>query len=108
MLWQVDPANPVPLFEQVAACVRRGLVSGSLDAGSRLPSAKEVAGMKLKTPLGVDGTITMRDTDHTIINYPVAWGKTVPKAPWVVDFVDTEWAKILEIEQQWKKEKGWA
>ncbi|TDR88133.1 ABC transporter substrate-binding protein [Enterovirga rhinocerotis] len=70
--------------------------------------ASEVSGMQLKTPLGVGGTITMRDTDHTIINYPVAWGKTVSKAPWVVDYVDTEWSKILEIEQQWKKEKGWA
>jgi branched-chain amino acid transport system substrate-binding protein len=70
--------------------------------------AAEVKGMKLKTGLGVDGTITMRDTDHTIINYPVAWGRTVPKAPWVEDFVDTEWSKILEIEQQWKKEKGYA
>jgi branched-chain amino acid transport system substrate-binding protein len=70
--------------------------------------AGEIAGMKLKTPLGVDGTITMRDTDHTIINYPVAWGKTIQKAPWVVDFVDTEWSKILEIEQQWKKDKGYA
>ncbi len=45
MLWQVDPASPVPLFEQVAACVRRALVSGSLHAGARLPSAKEVAGI---------------------------------------------------------------
>jgi len=70
--------------------------------------AGEVSGMKLKTPLGVDGTITMRDTDHTIINYPVAWGKTIQKAPWVIDYVDTEWSKILEIEQQWKKEKGYA
>jgi branched-chain amino acid transport system substrate-binding protein len=70
--------------------------------------AKEIAGMKLKSPFGVDGTITMRDTDHTIINYPVAWGKTIPKSPWVVDFADTEWSKILEIEQQWKKEKGFA
>lgn len=69
--------------------------------------ASEVAGMKLKTPMGVDGTITMRDTDHTIINYPVAWGKTIAKAPWVIDYVDTEWSKILEIEQQWKKEKGY-
>ena len=70
--------------------------------------AGEVAGMKLKTPLGVDGTITMRDTDHTIINYPIAWGKTIGKAPWVIDYVDTAWSKVLEIEQQWKKEKGWA
>ncbi|MFT3799828.1 MAG: ABC transporter substrate-binding protein [Burkholderiaceae bacterium] len=70
--------------------------------------AGEIKGMKLKTPFGVDGTITMRDSDHTIINYPVAWGKTVPKAPWVVDYVDTAWSRILEVEKDWKKEKGFA
>lgn len=68
--------------------------------------AKEIAGMTLKNTFGGAG-ITMRDTDHTIINYPVAWGKTISKSPWVVDYVDTEWSKILEIEQQWKKEKGY-
>jgi len=67
--------------------------------------AKEIAGMDLKTPFG---KLTMRESDHTLINYPVAWGKTIPKAPWVVDYVDTEWSKIIEIETQWKKEKGFA
>ena len=67
--------------------------------------AKEIAGMKVKT---IFGMLTMRDTDHTLINYPVAWGKTIPKAPWEVDFVDTEWSKILELEAQWKKQKGYA
>jgi len=69
--------------------------------------AKEISGMTVKLPFGGSG-ITMRDSDHTIINYPVAWGKTVSKAPWVVDYVDTEWSKIIEIEKQWKKEKGYA
>ncbi len=69
--------------------------------------AKEIEGMTLKTPFGAPG-ITMRESDHTIINYPVASGKTINKAPWVVDYVDVEWARILEIEQQWKKEKGYA
>jgi branched-chain amino acid transport system substrate-binding protein len=69
--------------------------------------AKEIAGMTLKNTFGGAG-ITMRDTDHTIINYPVAWGQTISKSPWVVDYADTEWSKILEIEAQWKKEKGYA
>lgn len=43
MLWQVDPGRSTPLFEQVAASVRRELVAGRLDAGDRLPSAKSVA-----------------------------------------------------------------
>jgi branched-chain amino acid transport system substrate-binding protein len=70
--------------------------------------ASEIKGMTVKSGFGVDGTVTMRETDHTIINYPVAWGRTVPKAPWVEDFKDVPWAKILELEQQWKKSKGYA
>lgn len=66
--------------------------------------AGEIAGMKIKSPLG---DITMRDSDHTIINYPVAWGTTLSQEPWIENFVDTDWARILEIEQQWKKEKGY-
>lgn len=69
--------------------------------------AKEIAGMTVKNPFGGTG-ITMRESDHTIINYPVAWGQTVSKSPWVVDYVDTTWDKIFEIEKQWKKEKGYA
>ena len=67
--------------------------------------AGEIAGMTLKSPFG---ELTMRAEDHTLVNYPVAWGKTISKSPWVEDFVDTEWSKIFEIEKQWKKEKGFA
>ena len=70
--------------------------------------ATEIKGMKVKSGFGVDGSITMRDSDHTIIGYPVAWGRTVPKAPWVEDFNDVPWSKILELEAQWKKSKGYA
>ncbi len=70
--------------------------------------AAEIKGMTVKSGFGVDGSVTMRDTDHTIINYPVAWGRTVPKAPWVEDFKDVPWSKILELEAQWKKSKGYA
>jgi branched-chain amino acid transport system substrate-binding protein len=86
----------------IIEAVRR--TGGKTDSASL---AKEIAGMTLKNTFGGEG-ITMRETDHTIINYPVAWGKTISKSPWVVDYVDTEWSKILEIEKQWKKEKGYA
>ena len=69
--------------------------------------ATELKGMKVKSPFAVDGEITMRDSDHTIIGYPVAWGRTVPKPPYVEDFVPVEWAKILEHETSWKKSKGY-
>jgi branched-chain amino acid transport system substrate-binding protein len=64
--------------------------------------------MKLKSAFAVDAEITMRDSDHTIVGYPVAWGRTVAKAPYVEDFVPVEWSKILEHEAQWKKSKGYA
>ena len=67
--------------------------------------AGEIAGMTLPTPFG---ELTMRAEDHTLINYPVAWGRTISKSPWVEGFVDTEWSKILEIEKAWKKEKGYS
>lgn len=80
--------------------VRR--TGGKTDSGAL---AKEIGGMTVKTPFG---SMTMRESDHTLINYPVAWGTTIPKAPWVVDHVDTAWSKIIELEQQWKKGKGYA
>lgn len=43
MLWQVDPSSPQPLFTQLAVQVRRGIATGELARGERLPSAKELA-----------------------------------------------------------------
>ena len=70
--------------------------------------AGEIAGMKLATPLGVDGTITMRESDHTITGYPVAWSRTVKKAPFLDGFEPVPWADILAYETEWKKGKGYA
>ena len=70
--------------------------------------AAELKGMKLDSIMAVDGNIEMRAEDHTIIGYPVAWGRTIPKAPFVEDFKPVPWSKILEMEKQWKGEKGYA
>ncbi len=43
MLWTIDAGARAPLQEQIAACVRRGLVAGELTAGQRLPPAQELA-----------------------------------------------------------------
>ncbi len=32
---------------------------------------------------------------------------TLSQDPWIENFADTTWSRILEIEQQWKKEKGY-
>lgn len=44
MLFRVDPASGVPIFDQLAASVRAEIARGILRAGDRLPSAREVAG----------------------------------------------------------------
>jgi GntR family transcriptional regulator len=43
MLFRIDPASGVPLFDQIAASVRAELGRGDLHAGDRLPPAREVA-----------------------------------------------------------------
>lgn len=43
MLFRIDPTSQLPLHEQVAACVRRALGEGTLTAGERLPSARDLA-----------------------------------------------------------------
>ncbi len=44
MLLTVDPASPVPLYEQLAACVRVAHEAGELREGDRLPPARQLAG----------------------------------------------------------------
>jgi GntR family transcriptional regulator len=43
MLIRVDPASGVPLFEQIAACVRAEVLRASITAGEKLPSARSLA-----------------------------------------------------------------
>jgi len=43
MLFRVDPASGVPIFDQLAASVRAELARGTLKPGDRLPSARELA-----------------------------------------------------------------
>ena len=43
MLFRIDPASGVAIFDQLAASVRTELARGGLRAGDRLPAAREVA-----------------------------------------------------------------
>ena len=43
MIVQVDPASPVPLFEQLRAQIERLIASGQLPVGSTLPPIRHLA-----------------------------------------------------------------
>ncbi|WP_439386121.1 GntR family transcriptional regulator [Amycolatopsis lexingtonensis] len=43
MFVRIDPSSTVPLFEQVAASLRRSLADGSPAPGEQLPPARELA-----------------------------------------------------------------
>jgi GntR family transcriptional regulator len=52
---EIDHASPVPLFEQVAAAIRRAIAEGEAQAGERLPPAKDLAAV-----LGVNANTVFR------------------------------------------------
>ncbi|MDX5360229.1 MAG: ABC transporter substrate-binding protein [Alphaproteobacteria bacterium] len=69
--------------------------------------AEATAGMTINSPFGVDGTLTMRESDHTLVNYVVGYGVTIGKEPYVKDFTTTDWATITKYEEEWKKRNGY-
>ena len=73
--------------------------------GKKLAAA--IKGMTIKSPFGVDGTLTMRAEDNTLINYPVGYGLSLSKEPYISDFKSTPWDQILELEKAWKKNMGY-
>ena len=55
-------------------------------AASRRPTradgkklAEALRGMKINSPFGADGTMTMRAEDQTLIGYAIGWGTTIPQ-----------------------------
>ncbi|GAA3596106.1 GntR family transcriptional regulator [Klugiella xanthotipulae] len=42
MLITIDETNDSPLFEQIAAAVRTGIVTGTIRRGDRMPTAKDL------------------------------------------------------------------
>ncbi|HVY07483.1 MAG TPA: ABC transporter substrate-binding protein [Burkholderiales bacterium] len=74
--------------------------------GTKLADA--IRGMKIKSPFGADGSITMRADDQTVIGYALGWGTTIPKEPYVPKITPGDWKSILEHEAEWKKKMGFA
>lgn len=65
-----------------------------------------MGGRTIESPVGADGTLTMREEDHTVVGYMVGYSKTVDQEPWISDFQATAWDEIFTHEADWKKRKG--
>jgi branched-chain amino acid transport system substrate-binding protein len=78
--------------------------AGSTDGKA---AAAAMEGLTIDSPFSTTGKVTMRAEDHTMINYAIGWGATVPKAPFVTDIVPGDWGQIVELETEWKKKSGY-
>ncbi|MDT0615238.1 GntR family transcriptional regulator [Streptomyces lancefieldiae] len=82
MLFRVLPSSPVPLGEQIAACVRGAIANGTAAPGERLPPAREVA-----ESLGVNVHTVLRGyqrlRDEGLIELRRGRGAVITAAPGV-------------------------
>ncbi|MGR3782487.1 MAG: ABC transporter substrate-binding protein [Albimonas sp.] len=70
--------------------------------------ADAIKGAKVESPFTETGEITMRESDHTIIGYPVAWGQSRPDPKGFQNWERGDWDEILSMEAEWKKRQGYA
>jgi GntR family transcriptional regulator len=78
--YKIDPSLSEPLFEQVAAEIRRAIAEGEAKAGERLPLAKDLA-----TVLGVNKNTVLRALrvlrDEGLLEFRRGRGVTVSGTP---------------------------
>ncbi len=70
--------------------------------------AEVMRGLTIDSPFGVNGKLTLRADDHTLVNYATGWGVLAPKEPYMSAPEVGDWKQIAELELEWKKSKGWA
>ena len=97
--WSWQTYTAVQFINQALAAT-----SGNTDG---MALAQEVAGATVDSPFTESGTITMRAEDHTIIDYPVAWGRSRPEPKGFQDWERGDWEQILSMEQEWKQRQGY-
>jgi GntR family transcriptional regulator len=77
---KIDPGAPVPLFEQVAAELRRAIADGEVWPGQRMPLAKDLAAV-----LGVNKNTVLRALrqlrDEGLLEFRRGRGITVAGTP---------------------------
>lgn len=72
-----------------------------------LKLAEAMRDMKIKSPVGLKGgTITLRGSDQTIVDYALGWGEIRPAEPYLTNVAEADWSQVLGLEAAWKKSKG--
>lgn len=77
--------------------------AGSLDSKKM---SEALTGLTIDCPFGVSGKVTMRE-DHTLVDYAIGWGTTVPKPPYLTGIQPGTWSEISELEAAWKKQMNY-
>jgi len=76
MFEEIDPRNPVPLYDQIAARIRLAVASGDLGEGDALPSVRQLAARLRINPATVvqayralerEGFVEMRQGSGTYV-----------------------------------------
>lgn len=70
-------------------------------------AAAALEGLTIDSPFSTTGKVTMRAADHTMIDYAIGWGTTVPQEPFVTGIEPGDWGQIIELETEWKKKNGY-
>ena len=65
--------------------------------------AEALRGLKIDSPFGTDGTVTLRAEDQTLVGYAIGWGTTISKEPYIPEVKPGDWKQIAELELDWKK-----
>jgi GntR family transcriptional regulator len=77
---KLDPRNPLPLYEQTAAEIRRAIANGEAKPGERLPPARDLAAV-----LGVNTNTVLRALrelrDEGLLEFRRGRGVTVAGTP---------------------------
>jgi len=98
MFLQIDPGSGVPIYRQIMDGVRYAVAGGTLAAGDRLPSVRDLA-----TTLGVNPTTIQKaygELEHlAVIETRRGQGTFVAEAPPPVDAAEREAALVREVRE---------
>ena len=96
---QVDPTNQTPLYEQVAAALRRAIAEGEAKPGERLPPARDLAAV-----LGVNANTVLRALrtlrDEGLLEFRRGRGVTVTGQAAQRSSVVAKARELLEVARQ--------